>query len=114
MCAADGSSAMGQYREESASNHPSGGPGARAARALCTKFCHREIHRPKAAWDKASDHLSTAVETGVERQKTPAHAVLFCRQAACFQALSGLNGIAMIAASRSLAEGASTRRATPC
>ena len=27
MCAADGSSAMGQYREESASNHRRGGPG---------------------------------------------------------------------------------------
>jgi hypothetical protein len=33
---------------------------------------------------------------------------------ACFQALRGLGGVAMIAASRSLAEGAISRRATPC
>jgi hypothetical protein len=60
------------------------------------------------------NHLSTAVETAVERAKSPARSMFFLRGIACFQALSGLSGVAMIAASRSLAEGASTRRATPC
>jgi hypothetical protein len=86
---------------------------ATAAGALCTKFGYREIHRPKAAWGQAFNHLSTAVETGVERGKMPAQPVFFYAVAACFQALSGHNAVAMIAASRSLAEGAATRRATP-
>jgi hypothetical protein len=46
-------------------------PGTRAqvtaVHALCRNFSPGEIHRPKAAWDKAFTYLSTAVETGVER-----------------------------------------------
>jgi hypothetical protein len=86
-----------------------------AARAInLEKSALMEIHRRKTAWPQASHHLSTAVETAVERKKLPAQAPFLPLRLACFQALRGLGGVAMIAASRSLAEGAISRRATPC
>lgn len=85
------------------------------ARAInVAKSANAEIHRRKTAWPQASHHLSTAVETAVERRNLPAQASFFALRAACFQALRGLGGVAMIAASRTLAEGATSRRATPC
>lgn len=86
-----------------------------SARAInVAKSANAEIHRRKTAWPQASHHLSTAVETAVERKNLPAQASFFALRAACFQALRALGGVAMIAASRTLAEGATSRRATPC
>ena len=100
---------------------PPNGRGSRArglrlaVRAInLAKSAREEIHRRKTAWLQASPHLSTAVETAVERKNLPAQASFFALRAACFQALRGFGGVAMIAASRSLAEGAISRRATPC
>jgi hypothetical protein len=84
-------------------------------RAINVEKSGREkIHRRKSAWSQASHHLSTAVETAVERKNLPAQTPFFALRPASFQALRALGGVAMIAASRSLAEGAITRRATPC
>jgi hypothetical protein len=86
-----------------------------SARAInVAKSANVEIHRRKTAWPQASHHLSTAVETAVERKNLPAQTSFFALRAACFQALRALGGVAMIAASRTLAEGATSRRATPC
>ena len=103
---------------------PAGAPDRRGGRARglrltagtinVAKSAREEIHRRKTAWSQASHHLSTAVETAVERKQLPAQTRFLARRTACFQALSGLGGVAMIAASRSLAEGATSRRATPC
>ena len=73
-----------------------------------------EIHRLEPAWLMALHHLSTAVESLVESPKTPAQRRFFTRNPPFFQALSGFVSVAMIAAPRSLAEGAVTRRAASC
>ena len=108
------SPATGQYREAHPADRLRSVPRPATSNPADAKSGRPGIHRPNPAWGKALNHLSTAVETAVERAKSPARRMFFLRGIACFQALSGLSGVAMIAASRSLAEGASTRRATPC
>ena len=108
------SPATSQYREAQPADRLRSVPRPATSNPAVAKSGSPGIHRPNPAWSKALNRLSTAVETAVERAKSPARRRFFPLRAACFQALSGLSGVAMIAASRSLAEGASTRRATPC
>src|SRR6185312_15895607 len=71
------SPATGQYREAQPADRRRSAPRPATSNPAVAKSESPGIHRPNPAWSKALNHLSTAVETAVERAKSPARKMFF-------------------------------------